>query len=88
MLILELYSYVLEIPNNGYTTLKSYWLSNTQSRVLQADWLVFKNNEMATFNITMPYHRGHRGERSLLKKGVRLYNKYIMGEEASVPLGL
>ena len=79
MLISELYSYVLEIPNNGFTTLESYWLSNTQSRVLQADWLVLENNEKATFNITMPYCRG---ERSLLTKGVLLYNKYIMGEEA------
>ena len=79
MLILELYSYVLEISNNGNTTLKSYWLSNTQSRLLQADWLVLENNGKATFNITMPYCRG---ERYLLTKGVRLYNKYIMGEEA------
>ena len=50
---LHVYSYVLEIPNNGYTTLKSYWLSNTQSRVLQADWLVLENNEKANFNISM-----------------------------------
>ena len=28
-----------------------------------------------------------RGERSLLIKGVRLYNEYLMGEEASVPPG-
>ena len=28
-----------------------------------------------------------RGERSLLTKGVRLYNEYLMGEEASVPRG-
>ena len=30
------------------------WLFNTQSRVLQADWLILENNEKATFNINMP----------------------------------
>ena len=40
MLILELSSIVLEIPDK------------TQSRVLQADWLILENNEKATLNIT------------------------------------
>ena len=33
---------------------ESYWLSNTQPRVLQADWLNLENNEKATLNITIP----------------------------------
>ena len=51
-------SYVLEIPNDAYTTLRQSkidWLSNTQSRVPQADWLMLVNNEKATFNIKMPF---------------------------------
>ena len=31
------------------------WLFNPQSQVLQADWLMLENNEMATLNINMPY---------------------------------
>ena len=31
------------------------WLFNTQSRVVQADWLMLENNEKATLNINMPY---------------------------------
>ena len=59
MSTLELSSIVLEIPNDAYTTLSlnligcshklksiSLWLFNTQSRLLQADWL----------NINMPYY--------------------------------
>ena len=33
----------------------SDWLFNTQSRVLQADWLILENNEKVTLNINMPY---------------------------------
>ena len=33
----------------------SDWLFNTQSRVLQADWLMLKNNEKAALNTNMPY---------------------------------
>ena len=29
---------------------------NTQSSVLQADWLELENNEKATLNINMPYY--------------------------------
>ena len=36
------------------TQSKSDWLFDTQSRVLQADWLILKNNEKATLNINMP----------------------------------
>ena len=36
------------------TQSKSDWLFNTQSRVLQADWLIFGNNEKATLNINIP----------------------------------
>ena len=35
--------------------LKSDWLSNTQSRVLQSDWLILENSEKSTLNINMPY---------------------------------
>ena len=56
MLTLELSSFILEIPNDAYTTLsQSDWLFNTQSRVLQADRLMLENNEKATLNINMPY---------------------------------
>ena len=56
MLTLKLSSYILEIPNDAYTTLsQSDWLFNTQSRVLQADRLMLENNEKATLNINMPY---------------------------------
>ena len=34
----------------------SNWLSKTQSNVLQADWLMLKNNEKATLNINMLYN--------------------------------
>ena len=34
------------------------WLFNTQTIELQADWLIFENNEKATFNIIMPYYIG------------------------------
>ena len=34
---------------------KSDWLLNTQSRVLQVDWLILENAEKATLNINMPY---------------------------------
>ena len=57
MSTLELSTIVLEIPNDAYTyntQSKSDWLFNSQSRVLQADWLIFENNEEATFNINMP----------------------------------
>ena len=42
MLILELSSYVSEIPNDAYTTLAVQ---------LQAAWMTFENNERATLNI-------------------------------------
>ena len=37
------------------TQSKSDWLFNTQSRILQADWLSMENNEKATLNINMLY---------------------------------
>ena len=37
------------------TQSKSDWLFNTQSRALQADWLILENNEKATLNINMTY---------------------------------
>ena len=54
MLTLESSSYVLEIPNNAYTTLSKILIdSSTLSQELQADWLILENNEKATSN--MPY---------------------------------
>ena len=58
MLTFELPAYVLEIPNDAYTALRQSkidWLSNSQSKVPQADWLMLVNNEKATFNIKMPF---------------------------------
>ena len=46
MLILELSSFVLEIPNDAYTLhsqSNSDWPLNTQSRALQANWFKFEN---------------------------------------------
>ena len=37
-----------------YSQLKSDWLFNTQSNVLQADWLIVESKEKATLNINMP----------------------------------
>ena len=34
----------------------SDWLFNTQSRVLQADWLILENNEKPYWNVNMPYY--------------------------------
>ena len=50
MLTLELSSIVLEISIDV-----SDWLFNTQSRVLQADWLILENNDKATLSINIPY---------------------------------
>ena len=47
------------IPNDSYTTLSQFWsgwLFNTQSRVMQADWLMLENNEMANLNNNMPFN--------------------------------
>ena len=59
MLTSELSSYLLEIPLpfDAYTTsVKSDWLFNSQSRVLQADRLMLENDEKATSNISMLYY--------------------------------
>ena len=37
---------------------KSDWLFNTQSRVLQADWLMLENDEKEALTIYMPYRFG------------------------------
>ena len=36
-------------------SVNSDWLFNTQSRVLQADWLILENKEKEILNINMPY---------------------------------
>ena len=36
-------------------SVNSYWLFNTQLRVLQADWFIWEINGKATLNINMPY---------------------------------
>ena len=38
-------------------SVNSDWLFDTQSRVLQADWLILENDEKATLNINMTYCR-------------------------------
>ena len=53
MLTLELSSYLLEIPNKR--PFNSDWLINTQSRALQANWLIFEISKKATLNINMHY---------------------------------
>ena len=59
MLTFELPPMYWKFPSNdAYTTLRQSkidWLSNTPSRVPQADWLMLVNNEKATFNIKMPF---------------------------------
>ena len=57
MLTLELSSYLFEIPNDIYITLSQIWLCNTQSRILQADWLILLIIEKATLNNNMPNSR-------------------------------
>ena len=54
---MELSWIILGIPNGALynTQSKANWLFKTQSRVLQADWLILKNNEEATLNINIPY---------------------------------
>ena len=37
------------------TKSKSNWLFNTQSRVMQIDWLLLEDNEKAILSINMPY---------------------------------
>ena len=37
-------------------TQHSDWLFNTESRVLQADWLILENNEKAALNISTLYN--------------------------------
>ena len=43
------------LPHNYYQP-KSDWLCDTNSRVLQSDWLILETNEKATVNINMPYN--------------------------------
>ena len=44
------------IGNSPWCIYKGDWLFNTQSRILQADWLELENYEKATLNINMPYY--------------------------------
>ena len=46
--------YASEIQNGASIT-TSDWLFNTQSRVLQADWLIQEKNEKENLNINMPH---------------------------------
>ena len=55
---MELSSYVLEIPNDAHTIFSQSLIACstlTQSRVLEADWLIMKSNETATLSINLPY---------------------------------
>ena len=40
-------------------SVNSDWLFKTESKVLQADWLILENNEKATLNINMAYRQVH-----------------------------
>ena len=52
MLTLELSPYLLEIPNDAYTTLSEIWLAVQHSVKSTASWLVLSEiNEKATLNI-------------------------------------
>ena len=57
MLALKLSSAVFEFTQwYQYNIQSKYgWTFNTQSRVLQADWLILENNEKATLNNNMPF---------------------------------
>ena len=48
----------MEIPNNGYTRLRSKfdWLSKTQSRVLQTDSLILRNVSRQLSAFTCPFY--------------------------------
>ena len=52
MLTLEFSSYLLEIPNDAYTTLSQNLIGCS---TLSQDWLTLENNEKATLNIFMSY---------------------------------
>ena len=61
------------MSNFGYNTMmliqhsvNSDWLFNTQSRVLQADWLMLEYKEKATLNILMPYPCTPKKESSIV----------------------
>ena len=52
-------------------SVKIYWLSDTQSRVLQADWSILENNEKATLNINdlpavTPHHHNKKHDLIML----------------------
>ena len=54
----------------------SDWLSNTQSRVRQADWLMLEYNEKATLNINMPYYFPfHKEDNTRLKESNQTQDK-------------
>ena len=57
MIILELSSIVLEIPNDAYTTLSRNLIvhSTLSQEYCEPDRLILENNEKATLNINMPY---------------------------------
>ena len=57
MLILELSSIILEIPNDAYTTLSRNLInySTLSQEYCEPDWLILENNEKANLNINMPY---------------------------------
>ena len=68
MLTLELPFYTFEIPNASLLNIqsRSVWLFTTQSRVLQADWLILGNNEKATVNFNVPHCSDYLEENSIV----------------------
>mgnify|MGYP001803006124 CR=1 FL=1 len=54
MFTLELSSYLLEIPNDPYTTLSQFWLAVQHSvRALHPDWFILEIDEKAILNINI-----------------------------------
>ena len=47
-------------------SVNSDWLFKTQSRVLQADWFMFRITKKATLNINMPYYHAVVYQHTLL----------------------
>ena len=53
-------------------SVKSDWLLNAQSRVLQADWLVLENNEKATLNIRSSMSKAREAADQIMARLVAL----------------
>ena len=80
---MELSSYLLEIPNDGYTTHSQLRLAVQHSKVLQDDWFILEPNSEAALNINMPYShfiffRRSRTNTAFHPKDTYLYDEGIV----------